>query len=274
MNRFIVWLYTSSPAFFITLTLVAFIGLGIVGLLVTRPVIRKRLPVSNEVAICMISCASLIYALILGLIAVATWETFNKVDEIAAQEAFSVGSLYRDLAGYPPQQRDALRAKLRRYMQNVIEVEWPLQQCGKSQDGGTITLVDDLVKDWEGIEPPTEGQRVLHAQALAQLNQFLRNRGSRVQAVILGLAPVMWVTVLLGAALNIVLAYFLSIEKPFVHVILVGAYSAMIGLVIAMIISMDKPLLGSTSISPDAYERVLTDVMHAPPLASVQHECR
>jgi hypothetical protein len=48
----------------------------------------------------------------------------------------------------------------------------------------------------------------------------------------------------------------------------------MIGLVITMIISMDKPLLGSTSISPDAYERVLTDVMHAPPLASVQHECR
>jgi hypothetical protein len=46
----------------------------------------------------------------------------------------------------------------------------------------------------------------------------------------------------------------------------------MIGLVIAMIISMDKPLLGSTSISSDAYERVLTDVMHAPPLASVQHE--
>jgi hypothetical protein len=48
----------------------------------------------------------------------------------------------------------------------------------------------------------------------------------------------------------------------------------MIGLVIAMITSMDKPFLGSTSIYPDAYERVLTDVMQAPPLASVQHECR
>jgi hypothetical protein len=214
MNRFIIWLYTSSPAFYVTFTLVVFVGFGIVGLLVTRPLIRKRLPVSNEVGICMISCASLIYALILGLIAVATWETYNKVDEIAAQEAFSVGSLYRDLAGYPPQQRDALRAELRKYMQNVIEVEWPLQQRGKPQDGGTITFVDDLVKDWEGIEPETEGQRALHAQALAQLNQFLGYRGSRVQPVIMGLTPVMWVTVLLGAALTIALTYF-SLSKNY-----------------------------------------------------------
>jgi hypothetical protein len=42
----------------------------------------------------------------------------------------------------------------------------------------------------------------------------------------------------------------------------------MIGLVIAMITSMDKPFLGSTSIYLDAYERVLTDVTQGPPLAS------
>lgn len=273
MNHFVVWLYTSSPTFFVTATLVTFVVIGVGGQLLAHRWIRKWLPTSNEVAVCMISCASLIYALILGLIAVATLESFNKVDDTAGQEAFSVGNLYRDLAGYPQPQRDSLRAKLGLYLHHVIEVEWPIQQCGKPLEQET-PLVDQLVTQWEAVEPHSEGQNRLHAQALMQLNQFLALRRNRVQANSVGLPPIMWLTVLLGGALNIVLTYFFSIEKLYVHVLLVGAYSAMIALVVATIISQDKPLLGSTSVSSDAYERILTDVMHEPPIQHPPLQCR
>lgn len=178
MTRFVVWLYTSSPTFFITATLVTFVVFGIAGLLFTHRWVHKWLPTSNEVAVCMISCASLIYALILGLIAVATLESFNKVDDTAGQEAYSVGNLYRDLADYPQLQRDSLRAKLAKYLQYVIGVEWPMQQCGKSLEQDT-PLVDQLVTQWEAVEPRSEGQTLLQAQALIQLNQFLALRRNR-----------------------------------------------------------------------------------------------
>lgn len=90
----------------------------------------------------------------------------------------------------------------------------------------------------------------------------------------MGLPPIMWLTVLLGGGLNIALTYFLSIEKLTVHALLVGAYGAMIALVIATIISQDKPLLGTTSVSSDAYERILTDVMHEPPMQHPPLHCR
>ena len=273
MNRFVIWLYTSSPTFFVTATVVTFVVFGIAGLLLLHRRVRKWLPTSNEVAVCMISCASLIYALILGLIAVATLESFNKVDDTAGQEAYSVGNLYRDLAAYPQSQRDPLRAKLSSYLQYVVGVEWPLQQCGKPMAEET-PLVDQIVTQWEAVEPRSEGQKLLQAQALIQLNQFLSLRRNRVQANAVGLPPIMWLTVLLGGALNIALTYLFSIEKLYVHLLLVGAYSVMIALVVATIISQDKPLLGSTSVSSDAYERILTDVMHGPSLEHPPLHCR
>lgn len=273
MNRFVIWLYTSSPEFFVTFTLVTFVVFGVAGLYFTHRWIRRWLPTSNEVAICMISCASLIYALILGLIAVSTLESFNKADDIAGQEAYSVGNLYRDSATYPLPQGDNLRATLAQYLRHVIDVEWPLQQCGQPLAQET-PLLDQLVAQWEAFEPESEGQKVLQAQALAQLNQFLALRRNRVQANSVGLPPIMWLTVLLGGALSIVLTYFFSIEKLSLHLLLVGAYSAMIALVVATIISQDKPMLGSTSVSSDAYERILIDVMHAPPVQHPPFHCQ
>jgi hypothetical protein len=77
-----------------------------------------------------LSSFSVLYGLLVGLLAVAAYQNFSSVADIVDKEASSLGALYRDLEGYPEPTKGRLQDELRDYTRNVIDKSWPLQRLG------------------------------------------------------------------------------------------------------------------------------------------------
>src|SRR5271170_277526 len=127
------WIYDLSNWLLCALTVASFVGLALVGLLISRPIVGRLVGRSgrhNDVVSYFFAGIGVFYGLALGLIAVATWENFTEIDGVVNTEAAAVASLYRDLDGYPQPLRGRLEAMMRDYTRLVIEKEWPAHKRG------------------------------------------------------------------------------------------------------------------------------------------------
>lgn len=256
-----IWLYHIPTWLLGVLVLSTFVLLSSLGLILTRGLAKRKIAESdNDLANYFISAVGVFYALLVGLIAVAVWEQFSAVEDVVTEEAVAISELYRDLEGYPDADRDRLRGLLRDYLHHVIEVEWPAQQWGEVAPDER-RLVDTIMHQWASFEPTTEAQKAIHAECLRELNIFLGHRTERRQAVDGHLPGLLWFIVLAGAALTIGLTYLFWTENRGLHLLLTGFLSTMIGLVIFVILALDRPLVGEVSVPPDSFKEVLASAL-------------
>jgi Protein of unknown function (DUF4239) len=260
MNGLVLWLY-EIPTFWLGVLFVGvFLTFSVGGLWLTRPWMRRQGDSHNDLANYYIAAVGVFYALLIGLISVATWENYTDVESTVASEAVTLSDLYRDLDGYPPEMKADLRQRLRRYVQHVIDEEWPVQRQGVEPKGHN-QIVAEIANRLAAFEPATPGQEIVHAEVFRQFNEFLTYRRLRLQAVGSGLPDLMWLVVLIGAAVTIGMTFFLWTDNLRIHSLLTASLALIVGLMVFLIFSLDQPLIGRVSVDPGSFEEVLTVVM-------------
>ena len=214
---------------------------------------------ANDMVGFALSSFSVLYGLLVGLLAVAAYQNFSSVNDIVNKEASSLGALFRDLRGYPQPSKGALRDDLRDYARNVIDRSWPLQQQGivPTEESHLMTkFIDDLLS----FEPSRKSEEILQAEVLRQLNSLVELRRSRLASVTTGIPAVFWWVVAIGAIISLVLLAMLDMEIH-VHLILGALVSLFLGLVIFLIAAMDNPFRGAVSVGPDAFVAIYNSLM-------------
>lgn len=244
-------------------TLILFVGGSFLGLASSRRWSRRRglhALVDNGVIGWIFSAILGIYAIAIGLIAVASWGNASEASSVASHEAAAIGALYRDLGGYPPPLMGQLEEILERYTRRVIDEDWPRQQRGEMPHGGT-RILDELQRHLYAFEPASEGQKIVHAEALREFNGLIEWRRQRLEAVEYAVPDTLWSVVVIGALLSIVASYVFNMESFWVHAAMTSLLAAMIGLLVFFILITDLPYRGRVSVSPEAYRLVLRDVL-------------
>jgi hypothetical protein len=214
----------------------------------------------NDVVSYFFAGIGVFYGLALGLIAVATWENYVDIDGVVGTEAAAVASFYRDLDGYPQPLRARLEAMTRDYTKLVIDKEWPAHKKGIALEDGDA-LLDNLEDQVMNYEPTKEREKILQAEVLRSLDTVQEQRRLRLQAVPTGLPAALWSVVLIGAVLNVGLTYLFWTDNLTVHALLVGIMAVFVGLLIFLTAAMDNPFRGEFSISAEAFQTVLDNVM-------------
>jgi hypothetical protein len=102
---------------------------------------------ANEMVGFALSSFFVLFGLLLGLVAVATYQNYASVGDNVDKEATAIAALYRDFAGYPQPIRDQLRDRLREYTRCTIEDGWPQQRQGIIPTGGSerITMLFEVL---------------------------------------------------------------------------------------------------------------------------------
>ncbi|HEY7387760.1 MAG TPA: hypothetical protein VH640_04585 [Bryobacteraceae bacterium] len=256
LKHFVLWLYW-IPTWQLAILIFVAIGSGsLAGLLICRRLVLRRPHKGNDLVFNFVASAGVVYALVLGLIAVATWEKFKEVEGIVNEEAFAVNDLYIDVGGLDEQTSTVMRQQIRDYLNFVIEKEWPAQKVGTAIEGGDA-LARQLATNLVHAEAVSNRQSIIQAQALVELNNFLNKRRARRHAVDDALPGVLYLLVLVGAGVLIMMTYVLWTEEFGLQFLLTLALAAMISLVVLLIVAMDHPLWGQVSVSADAYRNVL-----------------
>jgi hypothetical protein len=133
------WIYDHPTWMWGNILVWGAVAISCLGLAVFHRFVRVEVRrAHNDVAGFMIAIISVVYAVLLAFIAVATWESFASSETIVESEAGYIGNLYRDTQGFPDTVGAPMRQTLKEYADAVIQAEWPVQRRGElpSSAGG------------------------------------------------------------------------------------------------------------------------------------------
>jgi len=241
---------------------VLFVGVTWLGILAIHPVLRRLLhrdEPSNEAIIFSAGNFGLFYAVLLGLLTIATFQSTKDLEDTISREASNLSTLYRTADGYPEPFRAQLKAELRDYARYVIDKDWPAHRQGRVLMGGEHRL--EVIRHTVlSFEPTTRTQDVLQNEMLHYLDTMTAAREQRLSAVTASIPGILWYIVLIGAFLSIAFIWMLHM-KLVSQFLLGGAGAFFLGLMIFLIYAMDRPLRGVVSVSSSAFSSVYQEVM-------------
>lgn len=243
-----------------------FLGASWAILLLVRPWVRRAAANHEEwdrVLGYAMSSYGLFYGILLALIAVSVYENFERVDVIVLDEVSSLGALYRGMSGYPEGLATELQEHLRQYTLSVVTEDWPLQEQGIIPSEGNAR-VDHIQALLLSFEPASIGQQTLHNQVLSEFFEFLEARRARLDETDLALPTVMWVVLGIGAVINATMLALVEARNLRVHLIMSGIIAVFVSMLVFVTASMDHPYSGYVSISPEAFDNLLDQLMSSP----------
>lgn len=215
----------------------------------------------NSMIELVLTGTGLFYGLLLGLIAAATYTTYAETEGTVNAEATSLSALYRDVSNYPEPTRGQLQGDIKEYVRYVVEEAWPRQQAGEVPTGG-IRLADTIQTHLVAFEPTTEGDKIVHAEALSQFNKFIELRQHRVNSVESSLPAPLWWVLVVGAVINLALIAMLAVRRLVAHLVISGLFAVFVAMMIFLIASMDNPFRGEFSVQPDAFRALQTTLFN------------
>ena len=247
------WIYNNPTWLWGPILVVLFTAAACAGLLLFHRLVHVSLRrAHNDLAGFTIAIISVLYAVLLAFIAIATWESFSRASDIVENESDYAGGMYLDTAGLPGAKGLEIRNALQKYVSVVINVEWPIQREGKTPDQGWLPL-RDLATAIATIRPQSSGEAVIEAELLKSWNELYGARSARLSAVQGHVPSVIWYIVVFGAAITTAYTYFFGFESFGLHLAMTATVAATLALVIVMIIALDWPFRGEVSISPDPF---------------------
>ena len=259
------WIYGLPNWLFFSLITSTTVAFAVVGMYLTRPWILShadRYEQQNDLVSYFLGACGVIYGIALGLVAAGVWSNFQTLSGQVDEEASIVAALYQDVGAYPEPQRQVLKADLYHYVQVVIQQDWPLLREGHLPRASTGALYQ-FKRRLFGFIPTDAGIRLIHEQALVQYNDLAKVRRSRLQGSNSSLPPVMWLVIVLGAAVNIIITWFFVTRPLAFHVVLTLLVAFLLGSLLALTAAMDNPFRGDFSVGPDSFEQVLSQMRPA-----------
>jgi uncharacterized protein len=227
------------------------------GIALIHPHIRKAVHgkrQANDVVIFVAANYGVVYAVLLGLLVVATFQITKDLQDHIAMEASSLSTMYRSTDAYPEPLRSELRAQLRDYTHYVIEKDWPAHRQVRVLVGGDHRL-QAIRQKLFSFEPKTASQTEIHREMLRYFNTLNVAREQRQGAVFSSIPDVLWYVLLIGALVTIVFLWMLHMDL--LPQILFGGITAIfLGVMMFLIYAMDHPLQGAVSVGPDAFQAV------------------
>lgn len=256
------WIYDHSPLISGSVFTAVYAGITCFLIFVFRNFFKPlfhRSAKTNEMVGLMLSNFLGLYALLLGLLAVAAYQNLTDVTTVVTDEASSLGALYRDVQAYPQPIKGILQNDLRDYTRFTIDRAWPDQQKGLTPTEGTHRITR-FVQDLTAFEPSTKREEILHAEAYRQFNHYQTLRATRIADVSTSIPSVFWAVVIIGSIIAVLLLALFDLEVV-AHFCMAGLTSAFLGLVIFLIAAMDHPFRGTVSVGSEPFEEVYQSIM-------------
>jgi len=137
------WLDTLSAVELALVCCAFFVSITLIGVVLIHPLMRRLIHgerQANDVVIFVAANYGLVYAVLLGLLTVATFQTTKDLQDHVAGEASSLSTMYHSADGYPEPLRSQLKSELRDYTRYVIEKDWPAHRQARTPQGGEHRL--------------------------------------------------------------------------------------------------------------------------------------
>jgi Protein of unknown function (DUF4239) len=257
------WLLLNVPPGLLLAGIVAAcVGLGLGGLVIVRRNVELRqLEAHQDVAGFILAVVGVVYAVLLAFVVIIVWEQFDATRAEADREATLVLALYRDAVALDDLSPD-VRRPIRRYAELVVEEEWPLMAEMHRESRRAEDALNDVWTAFRAMQPRTRSDSAFYDAAVRGLHEISEIRRARVADSGSGLLPAMWAVLIVGGVISVAFTYFFGVRSFAAQALMVSALAALIGLVLALILSLDLPFTGGVAVGPDRMQDVIEEFDH------------
>ena len=243
--------------------LIAILWLGIIFL---SPLVRNTFKPetrTNELLSYCLLAFGVFFALLLCLLAVASYQHYDTVKSLIGRDASSLGALYRTVSGYPEPQRTKLQSILQEYVNYTIDESMPALARGERPMRGII-IMTKFQTALMSFEPTSKGQEILHAEGLHLFSENPVLRRERALTFSSGVPETMWGIVAFGISLIVIMLIGLNILRS-LHFTISGTLAIFFGMMIALISAMDQPYRGAVRVDAEPFLLLKRQLMSPQP---------
>jgi len=208
----------------------------------------------------MFGVIGIVYAVLIGAIAVGSWEKFKTAELIVFEEATTTLNMYHMASSLGPAHQNDIKNFIQRYVDEVVEVEWPEMQKG-IRPNIKSNILYSMNQYLSSIHIENKTQEIYLPILVHQVNKLEYLRGQRVFIAGSTLNTAILVFMLLGGLLVILTSILFGLEHSLgSNALITSMLSLVIGLVITVIIGLDHPYQGEISISLDPLKLALSSI--------------
>lgn len=249
----------SIPAHFVGI-IVIFLLVGLLILVICQKAMKPLHFVDHvDFGAFFFAAIGTVFALIFVFVTIAVWENYNRVGDFIWKEATTLGNIYRNLDGYPPEIADAGRQKVKAYVHEVVEREWPLLAQSK-QDPRSSALLKDFGSFMVKYRPGNLGELPLHNDTLRQLSNYQDLRDGRYDGMAPKVDNVMATVLIASFILMMLHASMFKMPSMRVHVFMLSVLSVTLGVFFFLVAIYNRPFAGPVAFSAKPFQQLLIEV--------------
>ncbi|MER7791195.1 hypothetical protein [Streptomyces sp. NPDC097640] len=182
-----------------------------------------------------------VYAIVLGLAIAGAWEARGAAQDGVRTEAQALHEVSERASGYPAPVRDRIRADAKAYADHVASKEWRVMiDKGELTDRGAVLLAE-LRRDVTDYTPRTEREWHIYQPLVDQVAAVDAARQARAANAGPTMPRMVWLGLLVGAALAIGLLFTLQIRRTPRELAMAAMFSALIVFLLFLVWDFDAP---------------------------------
>lgn len=203
----------------------------------------------------------ILYAVLIGFIAVTSWNNFDNAALIAENETNSLADVYRIANNFSKETKERIQTLALRYAKLLVSKEWPLMQEGGESKAANQTA-GEIFDALASFQPQAKNEANLQKQGLKEVLLFLDNRRERLDKNLEGFPNVIWIILLVGAILMIGITFFIYPYNRIRQLIMTGMLTALIGMQLTLINEFAYPFRGTIIVSPTRWEKMIEKIQN------------
>jgi hypothetical protein len=216
----------------------------------------ERREVHNDVVGFVYAVVGVAYAVLLGLVVIAAWNTLDEAKANTYTESNAL--IWLDWYGYslPQPQHTEVENLLKQYTAIVITTEWPelARQQSSPQAWSLYQQLHKLIQDQQPTTPAAVARYQVAVDAADQLGAARRERLEQASD---GIPPLLWGALILGGVITIGFAFLFGMKRTGPHALVMFSLTLLIGGLMLVIYELNFPFSGAVRVGPEAFELAL-----------------
>jgi len=226
---------------------------------VTRLAVNERARAFKAVSPGMLPPLGILFALLVGFIAVEVWNNYDKAKVAVASEASALRAVVLLAEAFPEEQKMRICALIDRHIDEAVNKEWPAMARQRATLSALrANALIEMLHDTMTLKPVDDSQRIAQPEMMRALHTALDARRQRIVVSQSAVGMVKWAGILLQGLCALVAIAMVHSDNRLACAIAMTLFATGIALSLLLIAAYSRPFTGEISVRPDLLKQVIT----------------
>lgn len=246
------------------LLIVTFVALALVGQFVVNRVVKiDILEKHHSAGEAMLGVVGTLFSVLLGFMVASAMGKYQDAQIYGQLEASNVASVFRTARGLSDIDRPRIRELCRKYVDVVIETEWPKMERREKINHGW-EVYQELWESVVSVVPENDRQSNLHQALIASMQNLGEQRRARILLAETSVPYALWVVVACGALITVAFTYVFASAFPHIQGFMTTLVATAMALNIWLLSAYGSPYSGELEIKPLMFQLLKESVFTTP----------